>query len=338
VLAARLHPGESRLRLEEVPIPEPEADEVLVRVVGAGVCRSDIHVLDGHFDDLVRRPVTLGHEIAGRVSSIGSQVHDLELGEPVVVGVGWGCGHCDSCVSGHEQLCPAGDEAGATLDGGFAEYVLVPHRRHVVALGDLDPLEATPYGCAALCSYAAAKRVRPHLSGGSTCVILGGGGLGQYGVQFVRLLSGASVIVVEPRTELGTTLEALGADHVLAPGPEVAQAVLGLTGGRGVEAVVDLVGSDESLALAARIVGARGVVALLGLSGGQVPFSFSAAAPEAAFTTVVAGTTIDLHEVVRLGRAGRFSGAIRTYPLARIDDALDDLRAGRVEGRAVVTP
>jgi propanol-preferring alcohol dehydrogenase len=338
MLAARLHSGKARLRFEEVPVPEPAGDAVLVRVVGAGVCGSDIHILDGMFDDLVRRPVTLGHEVAGRVEAAGPAVRDLEYGEPVVVGVGWGCGHCDSCVSGHEQLCPRGDEAGATVDGGFAEYVLVPNRRHVVPLGDLDPLEATPYGCAALCSYAAAKRVRPHLPGGSTCVIVGGGGLGQYGIQFVCLLSGASIIVVEPRVDLRPTLESLGAEHVIAPSAQAAETIHELTCGRGAQAVVDLVGTDESLALAARVVAARGMVALLGLAGGRIPFDFSGSAPEAVFTTVVAGTLTDLHEVVRLGRAGRFSGSIRTYPLVRIDDALEDLRSGRVDGRAVVMP
>ena len=134
------------------------------------------------------------------------------------------------------------------------------------------------------------------------------------------------------------TLESLGADHVIAPGVEAAGTIRELTRGRGAEAVVDLVGADESLALAARVVAARGIVALLGLAGGRIPFDFSGSAPEAVFTTVVAGTLSDLHEVVRLGRAGRFSGSIRTYPLTRIDDALDDLRSGRVDGRAVVMP
>lgn len=338
MLAARLNPGESRLRLEQVSIPEPAGDEVLVRVAGAGICRSDLHVLDGEFDELVRRPVTPGHEIAGRVEATGRDVRELEPGEPVVVSVAWGCGHCEWCVSGHEQLCPAGDEAGATLDGGFAEYVLVPHRRHVVPLGSLDPVQATPFGCAALCSYAAARRVAPFLSGGATCVIVGGGGLGQYGIQFVRLLTGASITAVEPRADVHDRLRALGADHVLTPGPEAQEAIRELTSGRGAEAVVDFVGADDSLALAAGIVATRGIVALLGLAGGQAPFRFFGSSPEASYTTVVAGTLLDLQEVVRLGQSGRFSGAIQTYPLARIEDALDDLRAGRVEGRAVVLP
>jgi len=336
--AARLHPGERSLRLEDVPVPEPAGDQVLVRVVGAGVCHSDLHVLDGMFDDFMRLPVTMGHEIAGRVEGMGPEVRDLEVGEPVAVMVGWGCGHCEWCVSGHEQLCPSGDEAGATKNGGFAEFVLVPHRRHLVPLGSLDPLEATPFGCAALCSYAAVKRVRPYVSGGSTFVIVGAGGLGQYGIQFARVLTGATVIAVDLREErLARALE-LGADHGVVGGPGAAGEILERSAGRGADAVVDFVGTDDSLALAARVVGRRGLVALLGLAGGSVPFGFSALAPEASLTTVVAGTVLDLQEVVRLAQAGRIASMIEAYPLEAIGNALSHLRAGRVEGRAVVTP
>jgi propanol-preferring alcohol dehydrogenase len=311
---------------------------VLVRVVGAGVCHSDLHVLDGMFDELMRFPVTMGHEIAGRVEALGPDARDLERGDPVVVMVGWGCGHCEWCVSGHEQLCPQGDEAGATLDGGFAELVLVPHRRHVVSLGDLDPLAATPFGCAALCSYAAVKRVQPYLLGGSSCVIIGAGGLGQYGIQFVRALTGAAAITVDARPEKLELARELGADHGVLAGEHAAGEVRELTHGRGAQAVIDFVGSDDSLALASRVVGRRGLVALLGLAGGQVPFDFSSLAPEASLTTVVAGTIADLQEVVRIAQAGRLTGRLATYPLERINDALDDLRAGRIEGRAAVTP
>ena len=197
MLAARLHPGERRLRLEEVPVPEPGGAEVLVEVIGAGICRSDLHVLDGLLADAVHPPVTMGHEIAGRVAAAGPLAGDVQPGDPVAVMVGWGCGHCEWCVGGREQLCPLGKEAGATADGGFAEYVLVPHRRHLIPLGSLDPLEATPLGCAALSAYAAVKRVRPCLEGRSTLVVIGVGGLGQYAVQLARVLTGAAVVAVD---------------------------------------------------------------------------------------------------------------------------------------------
>lgn len=311
-------------------MPVPSSDGVLVRVAGCGVCRSDLHVLDGLFDDFVRLPVTPGHEIAGWVEATGPDVHDLEPGEPVAVMVGWGCGHCRWCVSGHEQICPAGDEAGATMDGGFAELVLVPHRRHVVPLGDLDPLQATPLGCAALSAYAAVERVRPVLGAGATLVVIGIGGLGQFAVQLARALTGATVVAVDRRPEQRDAARGLGADLALAPDDPALPV--------DVDAVIDFVGTDDTLALAVRVVGRRGVVALLGLAGGSVPFSFGALAPEASLTTVVAGTIADLQRVVGLARAGTIRSSIEQYPLSRIDDALSDLRGGRVSGRAVVVP
>jgi propanol-preferring alcohol dehydrogenase len=326
--AARLHEGH-RLRIESVPVPELAGDQVLVRVAGAGVCRSDLHVLDGMLDEYLELPVTMGHEIAGRVAGTGPDVSDLAQGQAVVVMVGWGCGHCRWCVSGHEQLCPQGVEAGSTADGGFAEFVLVPHRRHVVPLRSLDPVAATPLGCAALSAYAAVKRVRPHLAGAARALVIGAGGLGHYAIQLLGLY-GAEVLAVDPRPERRERALALGAARALEP-----EAAEGLAD---VDAVLDFVGTDESLALAVRSVGRRGIVALLGLAGGSTPFGFYATAPEATLTTVWAGTIADLHEVVELAEAGRISAEVRTYPLESVDEALDDLRAGRIPDRAALVP
>ena len=338
MLAARLLEGESRLRLEHVPVPEPHGDQVLVEVTGCGVCRSDLHVLDGMFPELVRRPVTPGHEIAGRVAAAGPGVGDLGPGDPVAVMVGWGCGRCEWCVSGREQLCPEGDEAGATVDGGFAEYVLVPHRRHLVPLGELDPLAATPLGCAGITAYAAVERARPALPGRATAVVLGGGGgLGQAAVQLLGALTGAQVVAVEADAERRARALEQGAAAALAP-HEAAEAVAELSEGRRAHAVLDFVGSDETLALAAELVRPRGLVALVGLAGGTLPYTFFRLAPEATLTTVVAGGIADLQQTVRLARAGVLRIPVEPYPLARVEDALADLRAGRVRGRAVVVP
>jgi propanol-preferring alcohol dehydrogenase len=338
MLAARLHAGESRLRLERVPVPEPGGDQVLVRVAGAGLCRSDLHILDGLYGELVRRPVTMGHEIAGWVEALGPDARDIEPGEPVTVMVGWGCGHCEWCVTGHEQICPQGDEAGATVDGGFADYVLVPHRRHVVPLGDLDPVQATPLGCAGITAYAAVSRVRPVLEGASAAVVIGAGGLGQYAVQLLRRTTGGAVIALDNDAGKRDLARELGADHVLGTSPDAAGEILALTDGRGAPAVIDFVGSDETLALAADAVARRGLVALIGLAGGSLPFTFFRLAPEASLTTVVAGGVGDLQEVVRLARSGALTAPIQTYPLERIDDAIAELRSGSVAGRAVLTP
>jgi propanol-preferring alcohol dehydrogenase len=335
MLAARLHAGETRLRLEEVPTPEPVGDQVLVLVAGAGVCRSDLHVLDGAFEELVSRPVTMGHEIAGRVATLGPDVGGLAVGDPVAVMVGWGCGACRWCEAGHEQLCPDGREAGSTADGGFAELVLVPHPRFLVPLGDLDPVEATTLGCAGITAYAAVTRVRPWVEDGGTLVVIGAGGLGGYAVQIATALTAATVVAIDVDAGALSRARELGAETVPG-GPDAAAAVRDLCGGA--EAVLDFVGSDDSLALAADVVAPRGIVALLGLAGGTLPFGFFRLAPEASVTTVVAGTVRDLHGVVELARAGRIHSSLQTYPLEKINEALDDLRSGRVKGRAVVVP
>ena len=338
MIAARLYPNEKRLRLDHVAVPEPKGDDVLVKVAGCGVCHSDLHVLDGMLQEYLRLPVTMGHEIAGWVERAGPEVTDLETGAPVAVMVGWGCGWCRWCVSGHEQICPRGDEAGSTRDGGFAEYVLVPHRRHLVVLGELDPVRAAPLGDAVLSPYAAVKRVKEHLPAGSRAAIIGIGGLGGHAVQLIRVLTGARVIAVDVSERQLQRARELGAEATVVGGPGAAERVRELVGEEAVQAVIDFVGTDETLQLATKIVGRRGIIALLGLAGGAVPFSFYAAAPEAAFTTVYAGTVADLQEVVDLARAGRIESRVVTYPLEAVNDALDDLRAGRVDGRAVVTP
>ncbi len=336
--AARLLSGASSLHILDVPMPEPIGDAIRVRVIGAGVCHSDLHVLDGAFAEMVHRPVTLGHEIAGVVDATGPDASDLEISTPVVVMVGWGCGSCAWCVAGHEQLCPSGVEAGSHVDGGFAEHILVPHRRHVVPLGRIDPLDATPFGCAALCAYAAVRRVQPRLSGGGSLAVIGAGGLGQHAIHYARQLTGAQVVAIDPRSTALVGALAAGAHVALEPGAVTPSLVQEVTHGLGCPAVLDFVGSDESLALAATLVGRQGIIALLGLAGGTLSFGFDTLAAEATITTVVAGTIRDLHDVVRLAQQDRYAIALTTYPLDAVNVALADLRAGLIDGRAVVIP
>ena len=336
--AARLLPDTSLLTLAEVPQPQPVDDQVLVRVVGAGVCHSDLHVLDGDFEHLVRRPVTPGHEIAGVVHALGPRAHGIDVGTPVVVMVGWGCGACVWCTTGHEQLCRSGREAGSTADGGFAEFVLVPHVRHVVPLGSIAPLDGTPFGCAALCAFAAVQRVLPWLSGGGNLVVLGAGGLGQYAIHYARTLSDARVIAVDRRDPAVARALEVGAHHAVLADGVAASAIASLTGPEGCRAVIDFVGSDHTLALAANLVGTRGVVALLGLAGGTFAYGFESLAPEVTLTTVVAGTLADLHNVVLLEQREPLAMALTTYPLDHVNRAFADLRAGLITGRAVVLP
>ena len=252
--------------------------------------------------------------------------------------VGWGCGSCEWCIIGHEQICPTGHEAGSTREGGFAEYVLVPSPRHLVPLGDLDPVESAPLGDAGISSYAAVMRVRPYLPGGATLMIIGVGGLGQMAVQIAREITGARIVAVDRREAQLARARELGAAETVLADANAGERTKELTDGTGAHAVLDFVGTDESLALAVQAVRQRGIVALLGLAGGKVPFGFYTQAPEAVLTTVFAGTRADLDGAVALARAGRIHTHVTRYPLEDVNRALDDLRAGRVTGRAVLTP
>jgi propanol-preferring alcohol dehydrogenase len=182
------------------------------------------------------------------------------------------------------------------------------------------------------------KRVQPYLGGGSTAVIIGAGGLGSHAVQLAKLLTGARIIAVDINDQKLLRAREAGADEAVLGGEGAGKRLRDVTGEAGAQAVMDFVGTDESLALAADVVGRRGIVALLGLAGGSVPFNFYRLAPEASLTTVYAGTVADLQEVVALARRGDITSRVVTYPLAQVNAALDDLRAGKVDGRAVVTP
>ena len=250
----------------------------------------------------------------------------------MVVHGGWGCGRCRLCLSGDEQLCDVGRWAGIGRQGGFAEYVVVPASRHLVPLGDLDPVLSAPLADAALTPYHAVQLVRDRLYPGSTAVLVGAGGLGQYGVQLLRELTSATVLVVDTDADKRRQALDLGADRALHP-DEVDGALL-----RSASAVVDLVGSDDTLALAGRVLAPRGAVVLVGLAGGELPASFLGLPPDAAVMTSWWGTRNELAEVVALAAAGRLTGQVHEVDLAGVNGAMADLRAGQVAGRVVLVP
>jgi propanol-preferring alcohol dehydrogenase len=314
--AAVLRTFGAPLELEERPEPEPAGDEVLVRVRGAGVCRSDLHIVDGRFPELPL-PLVPGHEIAGEAD-----------GRDVLVYASWGCGACVHCRRGEEQLCTRAAEAGWLRDGGFAEHVLVPSSRYLLPLDGLDPVRAAPLADAGVTSYRAVRRVRDALRAGETAVVIGAGGLGQFAIQYLRLLTDARVVAVDPAEAKRRRALALGADE--APAPDELD--------RPAQVVLDFVGSDGTLALAARTVQRAGAVVLVGEGGGTLPFAFDAAHYETSFTTSAWGSLDDLAAVVDLARRGELDWHVETLPLERANEALARLRAGDVLGRLVLAP
>jgi propanol-preferring alcohol dehydrogenase len=343
MLAARLHaPGED-LRLEDVPIPEPEGTEVRIRVAACGVCRTDLHVVDGT-QARVELPRTLGHEVSGFVDKLGADAGAplkrvrLSVGDPVVVAGGWGCGECAQCRDGAEQRCDQSLAPGFQRDGGYAEPMLVPHPRHLVGLGRIDPVRAAPLADAGITPYRAVRRVRPWLEGGARVLVIGCGALGQFALQYLRLGRGGRDLHVVVREIDPAKLEIaarLGADVGLLDGDaEMTREALG-----GSAAVVlDMVGTDETLADAAAAVAPNGVVLLIGEAGGRLSMGMDGAALESWFTSVAWGSRDDLREVVRLAGRRRLKWDAETLPLARANEAHARLRAGGVSGRLVLVP
>jgi propanol-preferring alcohol dehydrogenase len=340
--AARLHEYGHGLVLDEVPTPTPGPGEVVVRVEGAGFCHSDIHVIDGEIQVLPRMPLTLGHENAGRVAQVGAGVQSVREGDAVAVYGGWGCGRCDYCVTGHEQLCEKPQWAGLSMyDGGYAEYLLVPHERYLITLQRLTPREAAPLTDAALTPYRAIRKARPMLQPDQYVLLIGLGGLGQYGLKLLKLLSGCPIIVVDVSPQKLRLARDLGA-HAALEGrdPKLAEHLKDLTRGRGVIAAFDFVGSDATLALAIGATRAMGKVTQVGLAGGTARLKVLENAQfEVAFETTLWGTLKELREVLALAESGTLTAIpLEFHPLEQINDVYGQVKRGQIEGRVVITP
>lgn len=331
--------------LRDVPIPEPGAGQVLVRVGGAGACHSDLHLMEwpeGAMD--VSLPFTLGHENAGWVAALGPGVDGLAEGDPIAVYGPWGCGRCAPCRRSAENSCERQAEIGAFggglgLDGGMAEYLLVPSSRLLLPLGDLDPRDAAPLSDAALTPYHAIKRALPRLHPGSTAAVIGVGGLGHMAVELLRALTPARIVAVDRDPGRLVLAREVGADEAFAAGPEAIGEIREATRGLGADVVLDIVGSDETIALAAAVAKVEGTVNVLGLAGGSITWQAMGVLPwECELTTTYWGTAIELMEVLELAAAGRIRARTRRYALDDVATAYDDLRAGRIDGRAVICP
>jgi propanol-preferring alcohol dehydrogenase len=340
--AARLHAYGERLVIEDVPAPSPDKGQVVVKVEGAGFCHSDIHVIDGEIRVLPRMPLTLGHENAGRVAAVGAGVHTIKEGDPVAVYGGWGCGVCDPCVTGHEQLCEKPQWAGLSEhDGGYAEYLLVPQERYLVKLHRLKPEEAAPLTDAALTPYRAIRKALPFLEADHHVLLIGVGGLGQYGLKLLRLLSGCPIIAVDVSDDKLTTARGLGADVVLnAHNADLAARIKELTHGHGVAAAFDFVGSEATLSLAIASTRALGKVTQVGLAGGTARLKvLENSAFEVQFEATLWGTIKELREVLALAESGRLSPIpLEFEPLDRINEVYTRVKNGQAAGRVVIRP
>jgi propanol-preferring alcohol dehydrogenase len=345
MLAVRLIRWQSHAVLEEVSRPEPGAGEILLDVEAAGLCHTDLHLMEWPEGTVpYTLPFTLGHEVAGVVRRLGPGASGVSEGDRVVVYSRWGCGVCWQCLQGRENLCEVPPQvfgyhgAGVGRDGGLAEQMIVPAARYLVPIGDLPARAAAPLADAGITPYHAIAHHRDRLRPNGTAVVIGVGGLGHMAVQMLRALSAVRIVAVDLRAEALEVARAAGAHSAIPAAGLTAAALRDEVGAVGASLVLDFVASDETLALAAGVVGMGGAVVYVGRSGGTLPLRAFAVPFETSFTVSSWGTIPELAEVVALARSGAISTETAPYAL---DDALrgyEDLAAGRIVGRAVALP
>jgi NAD+-dependent secondary alcohol dehydrogenase Adh1 len=334
--AALLREYHRPLELVERPVPEPDrVNDVLVRIGGAGVCATDLHAIDGLMEPAgVTLPRVLGHENAGWVEDTGDGVTTVARGDAVLVYPPYSCGLCVACRRGNDMHCVKHQFTGLSVDGGFADYVLVSERSLLKLPAGVEPAEVAPHADAGLTAYHAVRRVAHLCVPGTTTAVIGVGGVGHIALQLVRELGSSTVIAVDTDERRRKLAADLGADDVVGE----ADAVRELTGGRGADIVFDFVGTDDTHAAAAAMLARGGTYSVIGYGGTIAVPSAALVVGEHSVVGNLVGTWVDLWEVLQLHAAGRITLKTETHPLDRVNDVLAQLREGEVTGRAVLVP
>lgn len=339
--------GPGRIELQDVPVPEIGSGEVLIKVVGAGLCHSDLHILH-QGADWPFFGMTMGHETAGIVEFLGSDVRDLTVGEPVLVRAVWSCGECRPCSLGRENACAVNGSRnqfpltpGIGADGGMADYIKA-RPEHIDRLGIVDVVTAAPLADAGLTPMHAIHSVRHLLGEGATVVVIGIGGLGHMAVQILRATTTARIIAVDIDAARLESALGNGSDRGILSGPDTAAEILSESDGYGVDVVLDFVGAQSTVELATGVVAPEGAVRIVGLGGGSFPFNASLEGEVLPWGVNVqrsyGGTSADQAEVLGLVAEGKIAVEVVMYPLSDAQRAFDHLEAGRISGRAILVP
>jgi NAD+-dependent secondary alcohol dehydrogenase Adh1 len=338
--AARLHAYGKPPLVEEIADPVVSGpDDVIVRVGATGLCRTDLHVIDGVFEAISRPlPYTLGHETAGWVHAVGSGDLGFVPGDAVIVHPYVTCGLCRPCRAGSDQLCARFQFAGAMVDGGFADYLLTSSRSLVKLDSSTSPVQAAGLADGGLAAYRAVKRSVSLLAPGSTAVVIGAGGLGHIAIQLLQAMTASEIIAVDRSPAALELAASLGTSTVIvADGGQVAK-VRETTGGRGATVVLDFVGDGTTPADGVAMLTRGGCYVAVGYGGRLEVDTADLVVGELTVMGSLIGTIPELEELVALAARSQVSVTTRLYPLDDIGAAISDLRAGEIRGRAVVVP
>jgi NAD+-dependent secondary alcohol dehydrogenase Adh1 len=341
VKAVRLHEFHATPVVDEVP--EPKINDpfgVIVRIGGAGVCRTDLHIIDGQWDAAMGTPLpyTLGHENAGWVHEIGSAVTNVSPGDTVILHPTPTCGLCRACRAGDDMHCENSSFPGLSTDGGMAEYLLTSARACVKLDPETKPQDVAALADAGITAYHAVRKAIPLLYPGTTAVIIGAGGLGHIGIQCLAALTATRIVVVDRNPEALKLAEQLGADvTVTADGGQV-DAVKDLTNGQGADVVLDFVAEQGAEMDGWNMTRPAGSYYVIGYGGTLHIPTLDIISTERNIIGNIVGTYNELAELMTLAEGGKVTLHTRTYPLTAAADALADLDAGRVRGRAILIP
>ncbi len=331
--------------------PEPQGTEVLVKVGNCGVCHSDVHLHDGYFDlgggnkldvgRVVNPPRTLGHEIAGTVVAVGPDARAAKVGDRRVVYPWIGCGQCAVCSAGNEHLCGAPRVLGIQRDGGFADHVVVPDAKYLLDYGSLREEQACTYACSGLTAFSALKKAAPLTAENDTLLIIGAGGVGLASIRLGReLFPKVRIVVAELDQSKWPLAHGAGADHVIDPKADGAAKTLMKSTQGGVAAAIDFVGAGSSFAFGFSTLRKGGRLICVGLFGGSTSVAPAMIAMKA--VSVVGsyvGSLAEMQELMDIARTGNLPDLpVTVKPLDAANQTLDDLRAGRIQGRTVLQP
>jgi alcohol dehydrogenase, propanol-preferring len=332
--AAVIQEFKQPLVIQDVDVPVPEAGEVLIKVEACGVCHSDLSIADGDWPQLrrmIKKPLIPGHEVVGRVVKRGDQVQDLQIGDRVgVAWLHWSCGKCELCLEGLENLCPNQAVTGASVDGGYAEFVKAKASHAIKVPDALDPAEAAPLFCAGVTVYRAVKLagVQP----GQRVAVFGIGGLGHLAVQVAKTF-GAKVIAVDIAADKLDLAKQLGADQVInAATDDVLKTFRGLGG---VHAAIVTSSAKAAYTQAFYSVRSAGTLMVVGLPPEELSFP-AILMREIKIRSVATGTRDDLRETLNLAAAGKIRCLIETSGLSKVNDIFGQMRQGQIRGRVVI--
>ncbi len=339
--AVRLHAYHELPVVEEVPDPVVKGPlDVVVRIGGAGVCRTDLHIMEGQWDAAMDPglPYTIGHENAGWVEEVGSAVTNVEVGDTVILHPTPTCGLCRACRAGQDMHCSNSSFPGLDSDGGMADYLLTSARACVRLDPTTRPQDVAALADAGITAYHAVRKAVPLLYPGTTCVLIGAGGLGHIGIQCLLALTATRVVVVDANPDALALAEQLGAHETVLAGDSAVPAVQDLTGGEGADVVLDFVAEQGAEQAGFAMTRAGGSYFVIGYGGTLSIPTLDVISTERNIVGNIVGTYNELAELMVLAQTGKVTLHTRTYPLADAQAALRDLDAGLVRGRAILVP